>query len=256
MTKNMPVIPLESHTTSTFWRHVFSEISGTPSLEEFDKVGFVDAGGNVIDTVSKSSINMSIYPANYLHVNGTYTPSKSYTLAYIYLIGKAGDPYIVFDVSDRVVNPGDNITFYLNYQLSTTVIQTTGFLSKFTYDLTSSMDRLISLILYVFAYGRDNVDPSGVSLKPAYVKVFASDGQTVMASTSNVTVTPDISNTYITIQTDQFKVTNAPNNSDYISKIQFIDSLNKRVLIEMNKVDYEYVSNNHYIQITLTLSHG
>jgi hypothetical protein len=256
MAKNMPVIPLESNTTSTFWRHVFSEISGTPSLEEFDKVGFVDNSGNVVDTVSKSSISMSIYPPNYLHVNGTYTPSESYTLAYVYLVGKAGDPYIVFDIDDRVVNPGDNITFYLNYQLNTTVTQTAGFLSKFTYDLTSSPDRLLSLILYVFAYGRSNVDPNGVSLKPAYVKVFASDGQTVMAYTNNVTVTPDPSNTYITIQTDQFKVTNAPNNSDYISKIQFIDSLNKRVLIEMNKVDYEYVSNNHYIQITLKLSHG
>jgi len=256
MAKNMSVIPLSSSSTSTFWKHVISEITGTAALEELDRIGFVDNNGNIVDTLSKSSINVVIDPPNYLHISGTYTPSKSYTLSYIYLIGNQGDTYIIYDVDDRTVNPGDNITFYLDYQLSITVLQTTGFLSKFTFDLTSSEHRLVSLILYVFGYGRQYVNPNGVSFKPTFVKVYASDGQTVMASTSNITITPDYTKSIVTIQTDQFKVTNAPNGSDYIGRIEFLDSQNGNVLIELDKADYEYVSNGHYIQITITLSHS
>lgn len=255
MAKNMSVIPLVSSSTSTFWNHVFSEITGISELEELDKIGFVDNNGNIVDYLSKLSVNVTIDPPNYLHISGTYTPSRSYMLSYIYLIGNRGDTYIIFDIDDRVVNPGDNITFYLDYQLSITVLQTTGFLSKFTFDLTSSMYRLVSLILYVFAYGRQYVNPNGVSFRPIVVKVYASDGQTIMASTNNISISADYTNSIVTIQTDQFKVTNAPNGSDYISKIEFLNQ-NGNVLIEINKADYEYVSNNHYIQITITLSHS
>jgi len=157
MARNMSIHSLSSSSTSTFWTHVISEIAGAVALEELGKVGFVDNNGNIVDYLSKSSINVTIDPPNYLHINGTYTPSKSYTLSYIYLIGNKGDTYIIFDIDDRTVNPGDSITFYLDYRLSITILQTAGFLSKFTFDLTSSMYRLVSLILYVFGYGRQYV---------------------------------------------------------------------------------------------------
>jgi len=236
-----------------FKYHIIKEIAGITALQKLKYIYLSTPDGTSMAQFDFSSVNVSINPPNTLNVSFDYTPDTSFTLALIELITDKMYRYIAYDVYPKQINAGITYRFTLTAKLNTQILNIDGMFKKFTMDISSDPSKLIPLIWYIVIYGRGSPQVGNVSLKPSLVKVYGSDDNTVIASSSNITATYDTTNVLATISTDQFPVTNLMGNSDYISRISFIDTISGKELITFTKSDLEYVNKNDKIQTSITL---
>jgi len=245
--------PLSGIVDTNFKYHIIEEIAGITALQTLKYIDLVASDGTIEAQFSFSSVNVSINPPNTLNVVFDYTPNTSFTLAQIVLITDQMHRYLTYDVYPKQINSGTTYRFTLTASLDPQVLNVDGMLKKFTMDISSDTSKLLPLIWYIVAYGRGSSQVGNVSLKPSLVKVYGSDGNTVIATSTNITASYDTTNVLATLSTDQFPVTNLTGDSDYISRISFIDTVSGKELISFTKTDFEYVDKNSKIQTVITL---
>jgi len=250
---NVSPRPLSGIVDKNFKYHIIKEIAGITALQTLKYIDLVASDGTIEAQFAFSSVNVSINPPNTLNVTFDYTPDTSFTLAQIQLITDQMYVYLTYDVYPKQINANTTYRFTLTASLNTQILNVDGMLKKFTMDISSDTSKLLPLIWYIVAYGRGSPQVGNVSLKPSLVKVYGSDGNTVIASSTNITATYDTTNILTTLLTDQFPVTNLTGNSDYISRISFIDTVSGKELIAFTKNDLEYVDKNSKIQTVITL---
>jgi hypothetical protein len=243
---------VESHNTPTslFKQHIVNELLGTASIERFSAIEFMSSGA-VKDTLS--SMKYQFEEPNRLKLYGSYTPSSSYTLDSMRIRTENNNTYFVTSITPVKVIAGNPVNFTWKVNLDVSNRNTTGFLSKFSPDATTSLCRLLPLILEIFIAGRTAVNPTGVSLKPGKVVVFGKDSATIIASSTNITATYDSSTSTVKWITDKFEITQVSGSDEYIHLIRFIDTLSDCGLIAWSWMQYEYVNLNEYIQIELDI---
>jgi hypothetical protein len=246
-------VPLSGIVDTSFKYHIIKEIAGITALQTLKYIDLVASDGTIEAQFLFSSVNVSINPPNTLNVVFDYTPDTSFTLAQVVLITDQMYRYLTYDVYPKQINTGTTYRFTLTATLNPQILSVDGMLKKFTIDIISDASKLLPLVWYIVAYGRGSPQVGNVSLKPSLVKVYGSDGNTVIASSTNITATYDTTNISATLSTDQFPVTNLIDSSDYISHISFIDTISGKELITFTKNDFEYVDKNSRIQTVITL---
>jgi hypothetical protein len=235
--------------TSLFKQHIVNELLGTESLEQFGRIEFMSSG---VVKDSLSSMNYEFVKSNQLKLYGSYTPTSSYTLDGMRITTKNNNTYFYTSISPIDVIAGNPVNFSWTVTLGVSNRTPSGFLSKFSIDVTDYY-RLLSLILQIFLGGRTAPSPSGVSLKPSKVEIIGKDSATIIASTTNITATYDSATSTVKWKTDTFKVTQVSGDNEYIYRIRMVDTKSGYGLVVWSWLQYEYINVNEYIQIELNI---
>jgi hypothetical protein len=238
--------------TTTLREHIFSELTGVARLERIARIRFMSSGV-VKDETTSFSYEM---PApNKIKIYGSYTPSSSYTLDALQIVTSGGYTYFNTPLSSPVsVASGVPVNFEWNLTLSANRATPTGFLSKFSLDMTSSEYRLLAAICKIILLGRSAAFPAGISLKPARCDVIASDGSTVIAQSTNIQMTADDVAKQVTFDTGNMLVTTTTTTNEYIRRIRLVDTVSSGTLIQWDYVQYEYVQRNDYVRVQISIS--
>jgi len=248
---NGSAVASHSSPTDTFKSHVYSELKGTATLDKISKIQFCSAGV-VKDEVT--SFNREMPQPNKLRLYGTYTPSSSYSLDSVRIVTQNGYTYFTTSLSSPVnVTAGAPVSFEWSVTLDINRSSTSGFLKGYNLDMTSYITRLLPAILSIIAVGRDNAFPSGINLKPTECRVMGSDTVTIIAQTTNISVTADDANRKVTYDTGYMQVTQVSTSNEYIAQIWLRDPTSGSGLILWTYTIAENVSKGDLIRITLTI---
>ena len=248
---NGSAVASHSSPTDTFKSHIYSELKGTAALDRIAKIRFCSAGV-IKDEVT--SFNADQSQPNMLRLYGTYTPSSSYSLDEVRIVTQNGYMYFTTALSSPVnVVAGAPVSFEWSVTLDINRVSKSGFLSTYYIDIAAAICRLLPAILSIIAAGRSNAFPNGINLRPTKCQAIGRDTVTVLAETTNISMTADDANRKVTYDTGYMVVTKVSSTDEYIAQVWMTDPISGCGLVLWTYWAAESVAKGDLIRVTLTI---
>jgi len=148
---------------------------------------------------------------------------------------------------------GTPVNFEWSVTLDINRVSKSGFLSTYNIDMTSYLCRLLPAVLQIIAAGRSNAFPNGINLRPTECRVVGKDTATIIARTTNITMTADDANRKVTYDTGYMQVTQVSAPDEYIAQVWMIDPTSGCGLVLWTYLAAENVAKGDLIRVTLTI---